>query len=90
MEKNELRGVIKYFNLKKLTRKEIYDDMMNTLGDYAPSYTMVKKWAAEFKRGRESIEVDLRPERPSTSSSDEIVQKARDLVNEDRRIKIIH
>ena len=88
MEKSELRAVIKYSNLKKLPPKKMYDDMVNTLGDSAPSYTMVKKWEAEFKRGRQSIEDDPRSGRPSTSSSDEIVQKARDLVNEDRRIKI--
>ena len=88
MEKSELRAVIKYFNLKKLPPKKMYDDMVNTLGDSAPSYTMVKKWEAEFKRGRQYIEDDPRSGRPSTSSSDEIVQKVRDLVNEDRRIKI--
>ncbi len=28
--------------------------MVETLGEGAPSYSMVKKWAAEFKRGREN------------------------------------
>jgi hypothetical protein len=32
--------------------------MRTILGEPAPSYTTVKKWVAEFKRGRESIEDD--------------------------------
>ena len=33
--------------------KEIHEDFMETLGKVSPSYNTVKKWTAEFKRGRE-------------------------------------
>ena len=48
------RAVIRYLGLKDFTPKEIHEDMVVSLGENAPLYSMVKKWDAEFKRGRES------------------------------------
>lgn len=42
-----------------LSPKEVQEDMVATPGEGAPSYSTVKKWAAEFKRGRGSLEDDL-------------------------------
>ena len=53
MEKIEIRGVIKYFCEKGIPPKEIHEDFTETLGKESPSYSTVKKWAAEFKRERE-------------------------------------
>ena len=44
-------AVIRYLGLKGLTPKEVYEDMVVTLGKNVPSYSVVKKWDAEFKRG---------------------------------------
>lgn len=47
--------------------REVHEDVMATLGEAAPSYRMLKKWAAEFKEfkhGRESVEDDSHPGRP--------------------------
>ena len=38
--------------------KEIHEKLLETLGKESPSYSTVKKWAVEFKRGRESVEDD--------------------------------
>jgi len=38
-----------------MSGKEIHDDMIAELGDSAPSYTAVKNWVAEFKRGRNTM-----------------------------------
>ena len=60
MEKLEIRTVIKYFCKKGMPPKKIHEDFMETLRKESPSYSTVKKWAAEFKRGRENIEDDER------------------------------
>lgn len=88
MEKIEQRAVIKYLFKKKLTPKEIHEDMSTTLGESVPSYTTVKKWVAEFKRGRESIEDDPRSGRPMTSTTEENIGKICDLILTDRRLTI--
>ena len=46
---------IKYFYKKGMSSKEIHD-FIKTFGDESPFYSMVKKWAAEFRRERESLE----------------------------------
>lgn len=88
MDKIEQRAVIKYLFKKGLTPKNIHNDMTETLGESAPSYTTVKKWVAEFKRGRESIEDDPRSGRPTTSTTPENIHKVCDLILENRRLTI--
>ena len=51
--KLEIRAVIKYFCKKGMPPKEIHEDFMETLGKESPSYSTVKKWAAEFEGERE-------------------------------------
>ena len=58
MEKLEIRAVIIYFCKKGMPPKEIHEDFIETLEKESPFYSTVKKWAAEFKRGKESVEDD--------------------------------
>ncbi|GFV31502.1 histone-lysine N-methyltransferase SETMAR [Trichonephila clavipes] len=44
-------------------------------GDYVSSFTTVKFWAAEFKRGRKSLGDDERSGRPNTATTDENIAK---------------
>ena len=71
MDKIWHRGVIRYLQKKGLTTKKIHTDMVSTLGDDVPALSTVKKWAAEFKRKRESLEKDPRSGRPSTATTQE-------------------
>ena len=43
---------------------------METFGKESPSHSTVKKKAAEFKRGRESVEDDGRSGRPKDDTAD--------------------
>ena len=52
------RAVIRYLGLKGLTSKEIHEDLVVKLGENAPSQSMVKKWDAEFKCGKDSLDDD--------------------------------
>ena len=84
MEKLKISAVIKYFCKKGMPPKEIHEDFMDTLWKASP-YTTVKKWAAEFKRGRESVEGDGWFGRPKDASADENVKVVHTLVVCDRR-----
>ena len=57
------RAVIQYLNLNGIAPEDIHTDMVVTLGNDTPSYATVKRWVAEFKRGRQD---DARPGRPVT------------------------
>ena len=80
------RTVTRYLGLKGLTPKEIHADMVVALGENGPSYSMVKKWAAEFKRGRESLEDDPRQRRPVTVTTQDTIAKIHDTIMADRRV----
>ena len=58
MDKIEYRAVIKFFVKEGLMPNEIHSKFINVYGVSSPSFSTIKKWAAEFKRGRTSLEVD--------------------------------
>ena len=57
-------------------------------GESAMSKTRVDEWYKGFQDGREDVEDDKRPGRPSTSTTDENVEKVKEMVMNDRRIII--
>ena len=83
MEKFEYRAVIKFFVKEGLTPTEIHLRIVNVYGDSSPSVSTVKKWAAEFKRGRESVQNDPREGHPKTVTTPEIIEKVHDMILED-------
>ena len=58
---------------------------METLGKESPSFSTVKKWATEFKRGRESVEDDGRSGHPKDATTDGNVKVMHTLVMCDRK-----
>ena len=64
--------------------------MVSTLGDEAPALSTVKKWAAEFKRGKESFEDDARSGCPSTATTLENFDCIHQMIRNDRRLAISH
>ena len=60
--------------------------MQAMLKDSPPSYTTVKKWSAELKRRRKSLEDDSRPGRPVTVSTKANIDKIHDMLLSDRRL----
>ena len=88
MEKIEYRAVIKYLFLKGNMPTQIKVELDTVYGDNAPSFTTVKFWAAEFKRGRKSLGDDERSGRPKTATADDNIAKVHQMVLDDRRIKV--
>lgn len=48
MENNEVRAVIKYLCLKEMSTKDIFANLVETLGDSAPPYSTIAHWCKEF------------------------------------------
>ena len=88
MDKIVYRAVIKFFVKEGLTSNEINSKFINVYGDSSPSFSTIKKWAAEFKRGRTSLEDDPREGRPKSETTPEIIEQVHDMVLDDRRMKV--
>jgi hypothetical protein len=57
-------------------------------GDDAMGIAQIKEGYIRFKNGRTSVESDARSSRPSTNRNDELIDKVRTLVVQDRRVTI--
>ena len=76
--------------LQKNKPKEIHEELVATLGDNALSYATVKKWAALFKAGWESVDDDSQSSRRTSAVTDESVKDLEKFVMRGRRISIRH
>jgi transposase len=88
MEKSEYRAVIKFLTLEGKPPKEIHERMMNVYRELCPAYSTVKKWAKEYKHGRESLQDNPSSRRPSTSITEENVDAVLQLIKADSRVTI--
>ena len=86
LDKIELRVVIKYQFLKGKSPKEIHQDMQETLGSDAVSYSLVKKWVSRFKMGQNDIQDDPRSGRPISTTTPENVEAIHEMILQNRRI----
>jgi histone-lysine N-methyltransferase SETMAR len=87
MDKIEYRAVIKVFVKEGLTPNEIHSKFIKVYGDSSASFLTIKKWAAEFKRGRTSLEG--REGRPKSATTPEIIEQVHDMVLDDRRMTVL-
>ena len=85
IEKREFRAVIKYFCKKGIPPKEMNEYIMETLRKESPIYNTMKKWAAEFKRGRESVEEYGWSGHSKDATADKIIKVVHTLIMCDRR-----
>jgi len=88
MDKIEYCAFRKFFLKEGLTPNEIHSKFIKVYGDSYPSFSTIKKWAAEFKRGRTSLEDDPREGRPKSATTPEIIEQVHDMVLDCRRVKV--
>jgi transposase len=88
MDKTGYRAVKKFFVKEGLTPNEIHSKFIKVYGDSSPSLLTIKKWAAEFKRGRTSLEDDPREGLPNNATTPEILEQVHDMVLDDRQMKV--
>jgi histone-lysine N-methyltransferase SETMAR len=87
MDKSEYSAVIKFFVKEGLTPNEIYSKFIKVYGDSSPSFSTIKEWTAEFKRGRTNLEDDPREGLPK-SATPKIIEQVHDMLSDERRIKV--
>jgi transposase len=68
MDKSEYCTVTKFVLKESLTPNKIHSKFIKVYGDSSPSFSTIKKWAAEFKRGRTSLEDGPREGRPKSAT----------------------
>ena len=88
MEKIGHRYVIQYLHLKGLSPTNIKAELDYTLEESAPSFTTIKYWVAEFKRGGASCQDEHRSGWPNEVIAIEMVKKIHKVVLEYRRLKV--
>jgi len=88
MDKTEYRAVMKFFVKEGSTPNEIHSKFIKVYGDSSPSFSTIKKWAAEFKCGRTSLEDDPREGHPKSATTPEIIEQVHNMVLDDQRIKV--
>ena len=76
-----------FFFLKRKATKEIHAILTETLGEYAPSYAIVKNWVAQSTPGDFSTCDAPGPGRPKTVTTTlEIIDQINELILDDGRI----
>ena len=73
-------------HLKELSLIEIHDDVVQTLGEDAPSYSTVENWSANFKHERCSAEGEACPSRSNEGVTHRKVDAVLDMVMQDSRV----
>jgi len=64
---------------------EVHEMLQKAFKEEALSHTQVFEWSARFKRGEMSVEDHAHSGRPSTTRTNENVEKIRQKINKDRR-----
>jgi transposase len=88
MDKIEYRAVIKFFVKEGLTPYEIHSKFRNVYGHSSPSFSTIKKWAAEFKHGHTSLDDYLREGRLKNATTPEIIEQVHNMVLDEWRMKV--
>ena len=82
------RGAILFLFKSGKLPKEIHNEMSQTLGHEAPSYSTVKKWIKNFKCGDLSIQNHAIPGRPADRITDELIRIIKAKIDENRRFTV--
>ena len=73
-EKMDQRNCIKFCVRNEIKWSRTFEMLSMTFGESTMSRTQVQLWYNRFKEGREDINDDARPGRPSTPTTDEYIE----------------
>lgn len=86
VSRESFRAMIYYDYKRGITFHESHKNFKAAFGDSAPSLATITYWYREYKRGRDSVKDDPRPERPPTAVTHENVIRVEWLIKERRNI----
>ena len=88
-EKIEQRVNLKFLvKLKKIFPTKCLKLLKEVYGDNLMSHSRVFEWHKRFSDGRDEVEDDEHPGRPSTSKTDQNIQKISEIFRKDRRLSV--
>ena len=82
------RICIKFCVKNEINCNKVCEILSKAYGESAMSKTRIYEWYKRFQHGRKEVEDNDCPGRPSTSTTDENVEKVKEMVMYDRRITI--
>ena len=85
-QKFELRCAIKFCVKNGESATVTYENLQRAYGENYLSSAQVFRWHKSFLEGREQVEDEPRAGRPSTSKTEDNVERVRSLVRSDRRL----
>lgn len=88
MDKNEFRVLIKHCFLMGKNTVKAKQWLDKCYPDSAPSITTVKRWYADFKRGRRNTDDAERSGRPNSAVVSENITKIHEMILSDRKLKL--
>lgn len=88
MEKSDFRVLIKHCFLMGKNTVQTKQWLHKCYGDSCPSEATVKRWIAEFKRGRTDTNDAERSGRPNSAVVPENIQKVHKMILSDRKLKL--
>jgi len=89
MSQFEQRANIKFMCRWGKSASETLSALHQVYGDTSLKKTAVYDWFSRFKNGKETLEDDQRIGRPSTSRTEEMIEKVRQLIQCDPRMTIV-
>lgn len=84
----EQRIVVKFHVKLGKTATESYKELRQVYGKECLSRARVFDWYKRFQDGREDVEDDARPGRPSTSKTDKNIEKIANLIRTDAGLSV--
>ncbi|KAG9462962.1 hypothetical protein GDO78_022737 [Eleutherodactylus coqui] len=86
--KEEQRAVIRFLWSEGMCGADIYRRLCAQYGENVLSRRSVYEWIEKFKRGRTSVRHEEGAGRPSTSTTDDNIERVRELILLDRRVTV--
>jgi len=79
---------LKFLVKLKKSPTECFKLLTEVYGEVTMSRTRVFEWHKRFSKGREEVDDDEHPGRPSTSKTDENIEKVNEIVRNGRQLSI--